>query len=72
MSTNSMSDWAVDLAEVGAIYPFQGSEGLLVILGVVFWIGWHVIQMRQEKSEVGREMKADPEGKDARDAIDRY
>ena len=72
MSTNNMTDWAVDLADVGAVYPFQGAEGLMVILGLVFWIGWHVIQLRQEGREVRREMDADPEGKDARDAIDRY
>ena len=29
---------------VGAVYPGAGStETLLVILGVVFWIGWHVL-----------------------------
>ena len=49
MSTNGMTSWAVDLKDVGAIYPFQGTEVLLVILGFVFWIGWHVIQLRQEK-----------------------
>lgn len=48
MSTIGYENWAVDLAEVGAIYPFQGWEGVMVILGVVFWIGWHVVQFRQE------------------------
>ena len=48
MSTNGMTSWAVDLKDVGAIYPFQGSEVLMVILGLVFWIGWHIIQTRQE------------------------
>ena len=33
MSTNGMTSWAVDLKDVGAIYPFQGSETLLVIIG---------------------------------------
>ena len=29
---------------VGAVYPGAGStETLLVILGIVIWIGWHVI-----------------------------
>ena len=27
----------------GAIYPGVGSEGILVILGFIIWIGWHVI-----------------------------
>jgi len=43
MSTNGMTSWAVDLKDVGAIYPFQGWEVVLVILGFAFWIGWHII-----------------------------
>ncbi len=72
MSTNGMTSWAVDLKDVGAIYPFQGAEVLMVVIGVAFWIGWHVIQMRQENEEVAREMQADAEGDQAREAIDRY
>ena len=33
MSTNGMTSWAVDLKDVGAIYPFQGWEVVMVILG---------------------------------------
>ena len=40
MSTNGMESWAVDLKDVGAIYPFQGTEVILVILGVAFWIAF--------------------------------
>ncbi|MCP5081078.1 MAG: hypothetical protein GY948_05210 [Alphaproteobacteria bacterium] len=72
MSTNGMTSWAVDLKDIGAIYPFQGAEVLMVLVGLAFWIGWHVIQLRQENEEVAREMKADAEGDEARDAIDRY
>ena len=28
MSTNGLTSWAVDLKDIGAIYPFQGSEVL--------------------------------------------
>ena len=72
MSTNGMSSWAVDLKDVSTIYPFQGAEVLMVLIGVAFWIGWHVIQLRQEAAEVEREMHADAEGDKAREAIDRY
>ena len=27
----------------GAVYPGVGTEGVLVIIGVVLWLGWHVI-----------------------------
>jgi protein-S-isoprenylcysteine O-methyltransferase Ste14 len=72
MSTNGMTSWAVDLKDVGAIYPFQGTEVVMVIIGVVFWIGFHVYQMRQEAREIEEELSADKRGDEARDAIDRY
>ena len=72
MSTNGMDSWAVDLANVEGVYPFPGSEGLLFIAGMAFWIIWHVIQLRQEATEVQHEMDADATGDKARSAIDRY
>ena len=32
----------------GAIYPGVGTEGLLVLIALVLWIGWHVVSARQE------------------------
>lgn len=52
MSTNGMESWAVDLAEVGAVYPFQGWEVVMTILGVIFWIGWHRIQFVRENEHL--------------------
>lgn len=49
MSTTGIETWAVDLKDVGAIYPFQGSEGLLVIIGLVTWIAWHIWELKWEK-----------------------
>lgn len=72
MSTNGIENWAVDLKDVGAIYPFQGSEVLLVIVGLIFWIGWHVIQTRQENAEIAEDLAADRSGDETRAAIDRY
>jgi len=38
---------------VGAVYPGAGSsEGLLVILGIVLWIGWHVLTARSESEKL--------------------
>ena len=72
MSTNGMESWAVDLKDVGAIYPFQGTEMLLVIVGLAFWIGWHIIQTRQESAEIASDMAADRSGDETRASIDRY
>ena len=72
MSTNGMSNWAVDLKDVGAVYPFQGTEFIWFLIGLAFWIIWHVMQLRQEKTEISHEMDADASGDEARKAIDRY
>ena len=48
MATTEVTSWAVDLATLGPIYPFVGSEKLWFVLGVAFWIGFHVWQMRAE------------------------
>ena len=48
MSTTGISSWAVDIGQVGAIYPFQGTEFILFLAGVAFWIIWHIVQLRQE------------------------
>ncbi|WP_323778242.1 hypothetical protein [Leisingera sp.] len=52
MSTIGYDSWAVDLAEVGPVYPFQGYEVFMVILGVIFWIGWHRIQFARESKHL--------------------
>ncbi len=52
MSTNGLESWAVDLAEVGAVYPFQGWEMVMTALGVICWIGWHLIQFVQESENL--------------------
>ena len=37
----------------GAVYPGAGStETMLVIIGVVLWIGWHVITAMSEDEEL--------------------
>lgn len=72
MSTNGMTSWAVDLKDIGAIYPFQGAEWLMVLIGFAFWILWHLMQMRQEEAEISREESSDSSGEKTKAAIDRY
>jgi hypothetical protein len=50
------STWAVDLANIGPIYPWQGSELIMVIVAVVAWILWHIMQMREEKEEYDKDI----------------
>ena len=72
MSTNGMTSWAVDLKDIGAIYPFQGTEVLLVIIGLAFVVLWFVLQTRHENAEIDADLKADKRGEEARSLIDQY
>ncbi len=46
-----IENWVGDISEIGAIYPFVGYEGLMVLLGLIFWIGWHILQIKDEARE---------------------
>lgn len=62
MSTIGYESWAVDLAEVGAVYPFQGWEVAMTVVGVLFWLGWHRIQFVREREHLEQARKmGDPE-----------
>ena len=53
----TVTNWIDHLsaAEVqGAIYPYVGSEGILVIVALVIWIGWHVLTSNSESNELER------------------
>ncbi len=51
MSTGAFEDWTGTIADIGPMYPFVGSEVLWFVLGVAFWIGWHVVQARRESKK---------------------
>jgi len=52
MSTTPIETWVgADLSQIGPIYPFVGSEFILFLIGLVVWIGFHVIQLKIEKKE---------------------
>lgn len=47
----TVESWGGTIADIGPIYPMVGSEGLLVIIGVVLWIVWHVVQAKRENRD---------------------
>ena len=50
----TVTNWIDHLsaAEVqGAVYPYVGSEGIMVIALLVIWIGWTVITAASEQAE---------------------
>jgi hypothetical protein len=44
----------------GAVYPGAGSEGILVIILVIIWIGWTVISSRQESEKLEKLARRKP------------
>jgi hypothetical protein len=71
MSTNGLESWAVDLADIGAVYPFQGWEFPMFLLGIVFWIGWHRIQYVRESAHLDEAASMLDKEKIAK-AVERY
>lgn len=58
MSTTIVETWSgADLSALGPIYPFVGTEMILFIIGLIFWLAFHFIQAGIEK----RELEADEE-----------
>lgn len=57
MSTGSFENWAGTITDIGPIYPFVGSEGFWLVLGVIFWIWWHIVQTRRENRQYEEEVK---------------
>ena len=56
MSMTDMGNWAVDLKDVGAIYPMQGLEVVMAVIGIVLWLGWHVWQIKHENPTLADEV----------------
>ena len=65
--TGNFTNWDGDLTAVGPIYPFVGSEMLMVIILLVVWIGWHIVQLRMENRTMENEARALRQG----DTLDR-
>lgn len=48
---NGLTDWT-NLSEIGAMYPLQGFEWLMVLAAVIFWVWWHARTIRDEDQEM--------------------
>ncbi|MBL4628558.1 MAG: hypothetical protein JKY00_11090 [Roseicyclus sp.] len=72
MSTIGYESWAVDLADVGAIYPFQGWEVVMTIAAVIFWLAWHRIQFVQEGQQMEEARQKAVDHEKVRESIERY
>ena len=57
MSTGSFENWAGNILDIGPMYPFVGSEGFWFVLGLIFWIWWHIVQTKRENRQYEEEVK---------------
>ena len=53
LSTDNAGD-EIGMQIAGAVYPGVGSEGILVLIAFVIWIGWHVISEKQESDKLSK------------------
>jgi len=56
MATGPVDNW-LNIDTFGAIYPFVGSEMMLVIVGYAFWLIWHFVQIRKENEEFAKDIE---------------
>jgi hypothetical protein len=70
MSTGNFANWDGDLTQLGPIYPFVGSEMLLVIILIVVWIGWHILQVRAENRQLEDEARQLRQGNNLQKAVE--
>ena len=67
-----MDTWAVDLANVGAVYPWQGLELIMVIVAVLLWILWHIVQIREENAEYAEDIRKYGSKESIKKALDEH
>jgi len=48
MTTGSFASWTGNIADLGPLYPFVGSEWFFVVVAFIVWMLWHIIQIRME------------------------
>ena len=53
----TVESWGGTITDIGPMYPMVGAEGLLVIIGVVAWIVWHVIQAKRENRDYEEQVR---------------
>lgn len=67
-----MTTWAVDLANVGAVYPWIGAELIMLLVAMALWILWHILQIRQENADYAEDIKLYGSKESIRKALDEH
>ena len=69
MSTGNFDNWDGNVMDIGPIYPFVGWEGLMVVLGIIFWVGWHIWQIKMESKRLQTEAQQLRQGGNLQKAV---
>jgi len=69
MTTSNFSDWSGNMFDLGPLYPFVGWEVPMAIICLVFWIGWHVLQIRMENRRLEKQAALLRQGDNLQKAI---
>ncbi len=56
MNTGLVDNW-LNVDTFGPIYPFVGTEVLMAVVGIAFWVGWHIMQIRKENTEFKQDVE---------------
>ena len=70
MSTGMIESWGGNIAEMGPMYPFVGAEVLLTVVGLAFWIVFHIMQTRAETRIYEEELRRFGNADGLRSALD--
>ena len=71
MMTGSFENFAGRITDIGPLYPFVGSEMVMCIIAVVFWLGWHISELRIEKREYKAEVEKFSNAKEIKRRLDK-
>jgi len=66
----TVTSWTGNIADIGPIYPMLGTEGILVIIGVVLWIVWHILQNKMENKAYEEQIKRFGDAENLKKMID--
>jgi hypothetical protein len=70
MTTGNFTDWSGNMLDLGALYPFVGSEGFMVLLLLIAWIAWHILQVRAENKQHDDEARLLRQGGNLQKAVE--
>ena len=62
MQTGLVTSWSGNPLEQGPLYPFVGSEMILVVICVALWVAFTLWQLKFETDSYGKEEQALAEG----------